>query len=113
YIGDTVTIQAGGSGCTVDLNLYHIFIDGPTVDYVKIDNVDLYGGQGTDGGAIANFSGADLTLSNLTISYCTGTDNGGGVWQYGGNLYIDNVVFSHNSSSNYGGGAIYFGALDF
>src|SRR5436190_11663996 len=141
---DTVTFQSGLSG-TIDLDFTQgqipiydgVTINGPgpgqikvdahgdsrifdiynTSDAVSISGLGLVNGDDVPlGGAIANYSGADLTLTNVSIRHNSVSGDGalgGAVFSEEGSLTISGSVLANNQAFGYyvgyGGGVESFG----
>lgn len=69
-----------------------------------LSGLTLTGGQGLEGGAIANYGGT-LGLANCTL-FGNGATRGGAVYNDGGSLSLTNCTLSDNVASD-AGGAVY------
>ena len=62
--------------------------------------------NGGRGGAILNYSDAQMTITNSDFSQNTAEDLGGAIHNEGNLTTVENSTFSNNSATNVGGGAI-------
>ncbi|WP_409200150.1 beta strand repeat-containing protein [Methanobrevibacter sp. DSM 116169] len=81
---------------------------------VTISNSTLNNNTASSGGAIYNNGGNDFTINNSTFNNNTANVDGGAIYNNGGNDFtINNSTFNNNSASSWGGAISNNGGSDF
>ena len=114
--GQTITLSStlvidknltiDGSDLTVPVtisgnNVVRVFLVGPSVEHVTLDNLSIVHGNMVSGGGIYNQG--ELTIINSTLSGNTAQEDGGGIYNQG-ELTIINCTFVNNYAQEGGGG---------
>lgn len=102
----TGVLTISGSGYSVTVSggdAVQVFMVMPGAD-VTLSQLTISDGAGATGGGI--FSGGALAINHSTFSGNHASDIGGAIFNYGGALTVSYTTFSDNSAGAYGGGAI-------
>lgn len=102
YITNSVTIDGGTTGITIDGNQDEIF-DISSNQTVTLENLNITGGRSNSGAMIVRWS-SRLIISNTTFYGNHSTQYSGGAIHAQGRVTIYNSTFSGNTASN--GGAL-------
>ncbi|MEM7358148.1 MAG: right-handed parallel beta-helix repeat-containing protein [Pseudomonadota bacterium] len=100
----SLTIDASSidGGITVDANQQSRVFSLADTSALTVQNTTITGGNETNGGGIYA-SGADLVLTDSTVSANAATAQGGGIYAYDGTLELNNSVISQNTAPEGGG----------
>ena len=103
----TSSITINGNGAVIDAGRNETSFNAmPGTTTLTLNDLNVTGGQDTNGAAVTMWSGGSLVISGSQFYDNRASNSGGAIYIQGGSLTVTNSAFYNNRASN-SGGAIY------